>query len=102
MTFFDNIFKRRVREDVVLDDVRAERRSQEFHREQGKFKYTCADLGIDDLERLAVLTEEVGEVARAVLEHMELVNDLGDTDLRKELVQVAAVAVAWIEALDKE
>ena len=42
--------------------------------------------------KVAVLTEEVGEVARAALEH--------DTDgLRLELVQVAAVAVAWLEAL---
>lgn len=44
------------------------------------------------LLRLAVLTEELGEVARAVHER--------DLDgLAKELVQVAAVAVAWREAL---
>ena len=45
-----------------------------------------------ELTNMAILTEEVGEVARAALEH--------DTDgLRLELVQVAAVAVAWLEAL---
>lgn len=43
---------------------------------------------------LAVLTEEVGEVARDVLE--------GKPTLREELVQVAAVAVAFIESLDEE
>ena len=42
---------------------------------------------------LTILTEEVGEVARAIIE--------GDGDgLRIELVQVAAVAVAMIEGLD--
>ena len=51
-----------------------------------------------------ILTEEVGEAAEAALE----VFAPGDSDeffkarehLREELVQVAAVAVAWLEALD--
>ena len=50
----------------------------------------CSSLDVDDRTKLAVLTEEVGEVARALLD---------GTDLRAELVQVAAVAVAWLEAL---
>ena len=44
------------------------------------------------LVRLAVLAEECGEVARSVLERDEV-------NLRTELVQVAAVAVAWLESL---
>jgi len=40
--------------------------------------------------KVAVLTEECGEVARAVLED----DDMG---LVEELIQVAAVAIAWIE-----
>lgn len=44
------------------------------------------------LLRMTVLTEEVGEVARAVIED--------DADqLRTELVQVAAICVAWMESL---
>lgn len=51
---------------------------------------------------LPVLTEEVGEVARVLCE-----NELGNlTDarvrLREELVQVAAMACAWIDAIDAE
>jgi NTP pyrophosphatase (non-canonical NTP hydrolase) len=42
-----------------------------------------------------VLLEEVGEVAHAVLE-----NDI--ENLREELIQVAAVCVAWVETLDNE
>ena len=46
---------------------------------------------LDDKTWLAVLVEEVGEVARAILER--------DPDnLHEELVQIAAVAVAWLEA----
>ena len=52
----------------------------------------CSSAALPTPVKIAVLTEEVGEVARAALEH--------DTDgLRLELVQVAAVAVAWLEAL---
>ena len=52
----------------------------------------CSSPHVSDLAKLAVLTEETGEVARALLEQ--------DPDqLRTELVQVAAVAVAWLEAL---
>jgi len=47
-----------------------------------------------DMLRLTVLVEEVGEVARAVCDRSHY------TQLRAELVQVAAVAVAWIEAVD--
>lgn len=47
----------------------------------------------DDHTYAAVLGEEFGEVCQAWLER--------DTDnLRVELIQVAAVAIAWIENLD--
>jgi hypothetical protein len=52
----------------------------------------CSSHAVPATVKAAVLTEECGEVARAVLER--------DNDqLRRELVQVAAVAVAWLEAL---
>lgn len=44
---------------------------------------------------LAVLTEEVGEVAQALIAPAPV-----DGNLRDELIQVAAVAVAWVQALD--
>lgn len=54
---------------------------------------------------MTILTEEVGEAARAIMDHTyekvkpSRVENPGD--LRAELVQVAAVAVAWIEDLDR-
>ena len=52
-------------------------------------------------EWLAVLMEEVGEAAREVL-RQRVVGDGDVRRLREELVQVAAVAVQWVEALDRE
>lgn len=52
----------------------------------------CSSPAVPTVVRVAVLTEECGEVARAVLDQ--------DRDgLRAELVQVAAVAVAWLESM---
>ena len=52
----------------------------------------CSSANVPPIVKAAVLGEECGEVARAVLER--------DTNnLRIELIQVAAVAVAWLESL---
>lgn len=49
--------------------------------------------GHDPGKRLAILVEEVGEVASA------LTYDKGDPDnLREELIQVAAMALSWVYA----
>lgn len=48
---------------------------------------------------LPVLTEEVGEVARLICDGA-IEGGLDRVKLREELVQVAAMAVAWIEAVD--
>ncbi len=52
----------------------------------------CSSPDVHPTTKAAVLAEEAGEVARAVL-------DRDDQQLRAELVQVAAVAVAWLEGL---
>jgi len=85
---------------MVLTKVRQERERQEDLKQQGKFKHTCADAEVPLGDKLAILIEEVGEVAEAILQVQDL-NTLGDPikDLRKELIQVAAVAVAWAESL---
>lgn len=88
--------------EMVLFEVRNERRRQEYLRTQGKFRATCATTGdnaLDDFECLAVLAEEFGEVSRAVCEQMAGSNELVRMSLREELIQVAAVAVAWVERL---
>ena len=61
---------------------------REFQNETHKFP--------EDI-RLAVLVEEVGEVAKELQE-----NDRNKINLRMELVQVAAIAVRWIEELEND
>jgi hypothetical protein len=51
----------------------------------------CSSDLVSPAVKAAVLAEECGEVARAALD--------GTMDLKDELVQVAAVAVAWLESL---
>jgi NTP pyrophosphatase (non-canonical NTP hydrolase) len=50
---------------------------------------------MDNGARLAILVEEVGEVAKDIQEKNR-------KNLRLELIQVAAVAVRWIEALNND
>lgn len=53
----------------------------------------CSSPDVPIAAKVAVLSEECGEVARAVLDR--------DSDaLRRELTQVAAVAVAWLEGME--
>ncbi|ONH27117.1 hypothetical protein [Pseudofrankia asymbiotica] len=61
------------------------------HRRHGE--RSILNPAMPDVVRLPVLVEEVGEVARAMLE------GAGTRHLREELIQVATVALTWVEAL---
>ena len=68
----------------VLEEVMEERKRQdELWGEQNH----------DDRIWLAILVEEVGEVANDINERSK--------KLREELIQVAAVAVSWVESIDR-
>src|ERR1700679_1900544 len=60
----------------------------------GKFEHIAYDEECPDITRLAMLREEVGEVARAVqrAKHEKVT-------LKEELIQIAAIAVAWASRL---
>jgi NTP pyrophosphatase (non-canonical NTP hydrolase) len=65
----------------------------------GKFAKTI--MQCNDLEALSVLTEEVGEVAHEVNEGIGKPACKERTaKMREELVQVAAMAVGWVYAID--
>lgn len=89
----------------VVEAIYRERLRQEELKRSGKFKYTCAGHELTHAEKLAVLAEEFGEVAREVTEEV-ITRTTGRTDsvdrrakIRAELIQVAAVAAAWAESL---
>ena len=80
--------------DDIWAAILAERERQAA-KWDGPHDWGWGDCSSDDVYvtvKLAVLNEEAGEVARAVL-------DRKPADLRTELIQVAAVAVAWLEGL---
>lgn len=85
-------------EAIVL--ILEERDRQDELKAEGRFKMTLAD-PMPDAEKLACILEECGEVARNVLARMQLVNDgsTDDDELRKEIVQIAALSLAWVESL---
>jgi hypothetical protein len=80
--------------DAIWAAIEAERRRQasKWNRDHEWGHGDCSSSQVHELVKVAVLCEERGEVARAVLDHKP-------DDLRNELVQVAAVAVAWLESL---
>lgn len=79
------------RRSDLIHQMLDERRRQDTLIRDGEIDIDCTDPDVSDFHKLAVLAEEFGEVAKAMLE---------DTaSLQTELIQVAAVAFAWCEAL---
>jgi NTP pyrophosphatase (non-canonical NTP hydrolase) len=76
---------------------------QRAHRKHAPNGGSSEERPFDDPHWLSVLVEEVGEVARVLCDHR--LNVLNDDrmamDLRDELLQVAAMATAWIDAIDE-
>ena len=105
-----------VRRQKICEDIMTERLRQEQLKADGKFERTAFDDAVAGAHERAhvILAEECGEVARAICELWAAKCDrLAKTPppysreygclerLREELVQVAAVAHAWIEGIDK-
>ena len=98
----------RVASTNVYNQIHAERvRAHEKHGAHGNSR---EDAYWTNDEWLAILMEEVGEVAHELTYdaryQAELRADADPTEtrkraLRKELVQVAAMAAAWIDAIDR-
>lgn len=79
----------------IYDDIAAER--ARAHAKHGAKSMESA--AWDDMKRLRILVEEVGEVAR-VFNEIELGDDAspeGRAAAHDELIQVAAMAAAWAE-----
>ena len=70
--------------EEILDLIREERRKQDEKWGGKNF--------LNDYSAMTILTEEIGEVAHAILE-----KDF--KNMEEELVQVAAVCVKWLESI---
>ncbi len=72
---------------AVLSEIEQERKTQDL-------RFGAQPRSLKPTVYLTVLTEELGEVARSIIE--------GDSDnYRVELIQLAAVAVAAVEDFDR-
>lgn len=89
---YDNI-------ELTLRAVQAEVCRQDLMARSGRFGGTHVMATGPDEARLGVLTEEVGEVARALNEAL-ILRSLDRDHLVVELIQVAACAVSWATALE--
>lgn len=78
----------------IYDEVRAER--ERAHAKHGK--QSMETQPVDGPIRMTILMEEVGEVAREFNEAQG--GSLDRSALRAELLQVAAMATAWADAID--
>ena len=91
------------KQERAIKLVLQERTRQNTLKAQGRFRYTCADAELSNAEKVCILVEEVGEVARAVLGQPErpLVMDQEGSkeELKREIVQVVAVGLAIVEGL---
>ncbi len=96
-------------EDVFLD-VERELARQRMLKLQGKFRNTCEDIEPSEQANLAVLAEEFGEVAKAVCEYRHAFEQdeacphkLEEKfhEIYKELIQVAAVCMAWASRFER-
>jgi len=88
---------RAVPRTAVYDEVHSER--NRAHAKHGAAGNSRENTPWDNAEWLPILVEELGEVAH------EMTYDVasqGKMDrMRRELIQVAAMACAWIDALDE-
>lgn len=80
---------------AIYQEIDAERTRQtgKWMGEHDWGRGDCSSPEVPEIVKVAVLSEECGEVARAVLD---------GKGLRKELIQTAAVCVAWLEAFGVE
>ena len=85
--------------ELVSREVIAERERQEELKAAGKISFNVAAPTASNCPKLSVLAEEFGEVAHQVTDLLENNGRGSVAELRKELIQLAAVSVAWIESL---
>ena len=80
--------------------VLRERARQDRLKKEGRFKNTPDEVPL--IRSYAMLSEEMGEVARCILAMDGWVQEeLTDEDCHKELIQVMAIAAAMVEGIEE-
>lgn len=86
----------------VFEAIARERKRQRELFAAGKHQFTVDSPVISDALKYAVLGEEFGDVGKEINEAAHRSDRTGRRRerLKKELVQTAAVCVAWLESLE--
>lgn len=80
----------------IFDRIKQERICQEHFLEKNIIPYSAAS-SVPDFNKLSILMEEVGEIAKNLNDRHKGEEYL--INLKLELIQTAAVCVAWLESL---
>ncbi len=83
----------------VYDDIKAERRRA--HDKHADLSMESHVMPVDSLSRLAILLEEVGEVAQEFNDARGAHRSVDLRNLYAELVQTAAMAAAWADVVSQ-
>lgn len=86
--------------DRVFELIDKERERQEALFLAGKISFQCSSPVVDVKRKIRVLIEELGEVAEEIDGMEQQARMVSTHCLSQELVQVAAVCVAWLESLE--
>lgn len=89
----------------IVEMIWSERQRQRRLLRENKIAFTCASPIVDARRKFRVLAEEIGEVAEAIdtVERApRAARAEADHELTAEIVQVAAVAIAWLESHSPE
>lgn len=87
---------------MSLDKVIAfERVMDQVRRERARQDVMWGEQNHDDAGWNYILGEEYGEVQKALCENHFDYAGADPGEIRKELIETAAVAIAWVEAIDR-
>lgn len=90
-----NLTDSKVYKEIALERIRA-------HNKHNAKGLSVEDKGAYYELWLPILTEEIGEVARVLCDQDFETGMMDLVHLREELVQVCAMAAAWIDSIDRE
>lgn len=79
--------------EKIISEIRAERQHSIDKHGENSMEY----LKGSDTSWLAILVEEVGEAAKSLT-----YDNQDNENLRDELIDIIAVASAWVEAMDRD
>ncbi|WP_001021128.1 hypothetical protein [Leptospira interrogans] len=83
----------------IFDKIKIERIRQERLQQTDLIPYTAASINVTNYQKIAILAEEVGEISKVLNDYHKTDADQLSSDLKLELIQAAAVCVAWLESL---